>query len=95
MAAANTTPEERARKRAKSYTDVMWHVAVFVIINGFFWILDATYGGGLTWSLWITLFWGIALAFHIATYFVGERGHRKYQQALDDETNDPTRQATA
>ena len=93
--ATNSTREERARKRAKSYTDVMWHVAVFVIINGFFWILDVTTGGGVTWSFWITLFWGLALAFHIAAYFVGERGDRKYQQMLNAETDTSNRRSGA
>ena len=34
-----STPEERAAKRVKDFTDVMWHVATFVIINAFLWLI--------------------------------------------------------
>jgi hypothetical protein len=34
------TPEEVARKRARAYTALMWHIGVLVVINAFFWILD-------------------------------------------------------
>ena len=30
---AHSTPEERAAKRVKDYTDVMWHAATYVIIS--------------------------------------------------------------
>ncbi len=64
------TPEEQAR-RAKNLTDLMWHVGAFLIINAFFWILDAMLGqAGIQWAYWITLFWGFALAFHVLTYIV-------------------------
>jgi len=33
--AAHGTPEARAAKRVKDRTDVMWHVATYLIINGF------------------------------------------------------------
>ena len=45
MAQANaSTPEERAHKRAKSYTSLLWHIGAFIVINGFFWILDLLTG---------------------------------------------------
>ena len=83
-----STPEERARARAQAYTALMWHVGSFVILNSFFWILDAITGSeGLQWAYWITLFWGFALAFHIVAYAVGESGleDRKYEKALESE----------
>ena len=82
------TPEERARRRAKSYTSLLWHIGVFVVINGFFWLLDLVVSAeGIQWAYWITIFWGLALAFHIVAYFVGESGveQRKYRQALAEE----------
>ena len=64
------TPEEQAR-RAKYLTGLMWHVGAFLIINAFFWILDAMTGqAGIQWAYWITLFWGFALAFHVLAYLV-------------------------
>ena len=53
---------------------LMWHAGAFAILNAFFWILDALGPGGLTWALWITLFWGLALAFHALAYVVDGRG---------------------
>jgi hypothetical protein len=72
--ATTTTPEGLTSQRAKRNTDLMWHVAVFVIINGFFWTLDILTGGGVTWAFWITLMWGLALAFHVAATLIGSRG---------------------
>ena len=89
MAQANaSTPEERAHKRAKSYTSLLWHIGVFIVINGFFWILDLLTGeDGIQWAYWITIFWGVALAFHVVAYLVGDSGveQRKYRQALAEE----------
>jgi len=66
--------EERARDRAKYRTGLMWHVGVFVVINAFFWTLDLVVGqAGLQWAYWITLFWGVALAFHIVAYLIDGR----------------------
>ncbi len=80
-----TTPEERARRRAKERTDVMWHVAAFVIINIFLWALDAL-TGGVNWAFWVTIGWGIGLAFHVANYLIEERsGGRVYQRYLAEE----------
>jgi hypothetical protein len=82
------TPEERARKRAKAFTDLMWHIGVFVVINGFLWILDlATGQEGIQWAYWITIFWGVALAFHVVAYLVGDSGveERKYEEFLAQE----------
>ena len=87
MAKAETlTPEERAQKRAKYLSGLIWHTGVFVIINAFFWILDIATGGGLGWALWITGFWGLALAFHVLAYLVDGRQleRRKAEQYLDE-----------
>ena len=64
------TAKEQAR-RAKYLTDLMWHVGAFLIINAFFWALDLLVGEeGVQWAWWITLFWGVALAFHALAYVV-------------------------
>jgi len=79
------TPEERARKRAKYLTGLLWHGGTFVIINAFFWILDATTGvEGIQWSFWITASWGLGLAFHGLAYLVDGRDleERKAEQYL-------------
>lgn len=88
-----STPEERARRRAKDFTDLMWHAAVFVVVNGFLWLQDILIsGGGLNYAYWVTIFWGIGLVFH-AVYVFGERtmGERKYRQYLEEERRQESR----
>ncbi len=79
--AMNSTPEERAEKRVKDFTDVAWHAAAYVIVNVFLWIIVPQA------AFWVTLGWGIGLAFHVAYYFIGDgdRGNRRYQKYLAEE----------
>jgi hypothetical protein len=68
------TPEARALGRARYLTGLLWHLGAFVIINGFFWLIDATLGAeGIQWAYWITGVWGFALAFHVLAYLVAGR----------------------
>lgn len=96
MAGASTsTPQERADKRVKSFTDLMWHIATFVIVNGFLWAIDLTQGGA-DWAYWVTLGWGIGLAFHVAAYLLDSNGgqSRRYQRYLEEEENRQTEEST-
>ena len=79
-------PEVQARKRAKYLSGLVWHAGTFVIINVFFWLLDAMGAGGVNWAFWITAAWGLALAFHGLAYLVDGRQleERKTQQYLDE-----------
>lgn len=71
---ATETKEARARARARALTGLLWHIGAFVIINGFFWLLDFGIGdSAITWAYWITIFWGLALAFHVLAYLVAGR----------------------
>lgn len=63
-----------AGRRAAYLSALLWHTGTFVITNAFFWALDLIGGGGVRWSVWITLGWGLALAFHALAYFVDGRG---------------------
>lgn len=66
--------EQLADRRAKYLTGLMWHVGSFVIINAFFWLLDAIVGQeGIQWASWITIFWGFALLFHVLAWFIDGR----------------------
>jgi hypothetical protein len=83
-----SSAQERAEKRAKYLTGLLWHAGTFGIINAGFWLLDAGVGAeGFQWSWWITIFWGIGLAFHALAYFVDGRDieGRKAQQYLEEE----------
>lgn len=70
---AGVTSEARARRRAKYLAGLIWHAGTFVIINAMFWMLDGLGAGGVNWSVWITIFWGVALAFHTLAYLVDGR----------------------
>ncbi len=64
-----------ARRRARYLSGLLWHIGAFVIINGFFWLLDGITGAaGFQWAYWITLFWGFGLAFHLVAWFIDGRG---------------------
>ncbi len=84
---ATSTPEERARKRVKERTDVMWHVSAYAIINALLWLIDIGQGGGVDWAFWPTIGWGVGLGFHVASYMIDESGQegRKYEQFLAEE----------
>lgn len=87
--APEATPEERARKRVKNFTDLMWHVAVFVIVNAFLWVITPNA------AFWVTIPWGVGLAFHVAAYLLDERGgqHRRYKKYLAEERGSETEDA--
>ncbi len=55
-----------AARRLKDRGDFRWHLITFLVVNAMFWgiWLIAGGGGNPPWPVWITLFWGIALAFH-------------------------------
>jgi hypothetical protein len=87
-ATVTRTPEAVARRRAHYLAGLLWHTGAFVIINVFFWLLDAMVGeAGFQWAYWITLLWGFALAFHAVAWFVDGRDleERKTRQYLDDQ----------
>ena len=80
------TAEQRAERRSREYTGLLWHIATFAIINGFLWWLDIAGGTGVDWAYWITTFWGIALLFHIAWYMIDVAGSGgRYEKFLADE----------
>ena len=81
------TAEVRAARRARYLTGLMWHVGTFLIINAFFWLLDAWGGSGVTWSFVVTVAWGLALAFHALAYLIAGRNveHRKIEQYLEED----------
>ena len=92
----NMTAEDRALKRAKDSTDMMWHIAAYAIINILLWFIDIAQGGGLNWAFWPTIGWGFGVAFHVASYVIDDSGAegRKYQQFLAEErAKDSTDQA--
>lgn len=79
---------ELAERRADYLTGLMWHIGSFVIINAFFWFLDAFVGqDGIQWASWITVFWGLALLFHLLAWFIDGRqvARRRAQRYVERE----------
>lgn len=81
------TPEERAAKRADDLIGVWWHTAAFLVVNIFLWALDYVTGNGIQWAYWVTIAWGVGLAFHVIAYLIDDSGiqRRKYEQFLAEE----------
>lgn len=78
--------EELAERRAKYFTGVLWHLGSFVVINAFFWFLDAFVGQeGVQWAYWITVFWGLGLLFHLLAWIIDGRQveRRRAQRYLE------------
>ncbi|MFN8131332.1 MAG: 2TM domain-containing protein [Solirubrobacteraceae bacterium] len=65
-----STPEElraQALLRIKKRREFQNHVLVYVVINAVLWAIWAvsgTHGDPVPWPLWVTVFWGVGLAFN-------------------------------
>jgi hypothetical protein len=63
------TDDERAvrdlaLKRVKDRRDFQGHLVVYLVVNGFLWLLWAFTSGmdlGNPWPIWVTLGWGIGV----------------------------------
>jgi hypothetical protein len=51
-------------KHRKDVHDFWWHAFFYVIANGIMITQDLIAGGGLEWSYWTFIPWGIGLAIH-------------------------------
>jgi uncharacterized membrane protein len=80
-AETENTPEARAAKRVQDRSALLWHVASYVIVNAFLWVIVPEA------AIWVTIGWGIGLAFHLAAYFIGDDGpdNPRYQKYLAEE----------
>ncbi len=81
-----STPEERAKKRADEYVGLMWHVASYVVIVPFMFLLDWYLDSGIDWAHWVAILWAVGLLFHVIAYFIGDRfTERAYERFLEQE----------
>ena len=69
---------DSAKKHLKAVRDFMYHLMVFLFVNGLLVILDVRAGVGdqavfgLDWAYWVILFWGIGLVGHGIYAFFGD-----------------------
>lgn len=76
-----------AKKNLKAIRDFMYHLMVFVFVNGLLVIIDVRAGVsegavlGLDWAYWVILFWGIGLIGHAIWAFFGDhRVEARYEK---------------
>ncbi len=78
---------DRARDHVKHVRDFLYHLMIYVFVNGLFVILDVRAGLGpqpvlgLDWAYWVILFWGIGLIAHAIYAFMDDyRVQRVYEK---------------
>lgn len=83
---------ESAKASLKATRDFLYHLMVFLFVNGLLVILDVRAGTGegavlgLDWAYWVILFWGIGLVGHAIYAFFGEhRVEAKYADRAERE----------
>jgi hypothetical protein len=64
---------ERDRVETTPLADLVWHAAVFIVVNALLWTQDFALGGGLDYAHLMTIPWGIGLAIHAIAYVVEAR----------------------
>ena len=81
-----TTPEERAARRLKNINGFRWHGATYLIVTTFLWFVDIL-NGSLDFAYWVSISWGIGLAFHLAAILIGEddESSPRYRRLLEQE----------
>ena len=63
----------RARREQSEFAGLMWHTAIFVVVNAFLWIQDIAAGGGLEYAYWISIPWAVGLLSHAGAYLYSTR----------------------
>jgi len=66
-------PRAAAIGRIKTKRDFRNHVAIYALVNAGLVVIWALSGGGYFWPVWSIIGWGIGVAVHGYTVFIGER----------------------
>ena len=81
-----TTPPDddlrtRAEARVKAREDFRVHLLIYVLVNGFLWVLwfttDGVAQGGIPWPAYASIGWGIGLVAHWWTVFGTNESRRE------------------
>ncbi len=77
---------KRAEKRVKARLGFFWHLAAYLVVNGFLFLIWLFTGLGYPWFIWPVLGWGIGLFFHFLNVFVfGTRVVEDYTRRMIEE----------
>ncbi len=75
----------KAEKKVKSRMVLLRHAGVYLIMNLFFVAIWALSGAGYPWFLWAMTAWGLGLALHALSYFLGSRTEAVMHQLVNKE----------
>ena len=64
---------EQALKQARELRGFYTHLAVYILVNAFLVVIDMLTSPGEFWFYWPMLGWGIGLAAHALSVFLGTR----------------------
>lgn len=76
---------KEATRRVQKKINFYRTLTSYVVINGFLWILWMMTGVGYPWPIWVSLGWGIGLAFQFLDAFAFGVSDTQRQQMIEDE----------
>ena len=78
---------EQAEKRVKDRIELLEHIGVYILVNGFLvivWGLTQNWSG-YPWFIWVMAGWGLGLAIHIVTYIIGSESVARRDRLVEKE----------
>lgn len=95
---ADTSNEERyqeAKQRVHDIKGFYSHLAAYILVNAMLIVINLISSPGGLWFYWVTIFWGIGVAFHALDVFVfkgkvmGKQWEeKKIREYMDDDSED-------
>lgn len=76
---------KEATRRVQKKINFYRTLTSYVVINGFLWVLWMMTGVGYPWPIWVSLGWGIGLAFQFLDAFAFGISDNQRQQMINDE----------
>jgi len=73
-----------AEKRVEARTGLVTHLTLYVIVNAGLVIIWLLTHAGYPWFVWPLLGWGVGVAGHLLTYFLGP-GSKSQERAVERE----------
>lgn len=76
-------PREQAIRRIRAKREFRTHLMAYVAVNAFLVLIWLLTGAGYFWPMWPMLGWGVAVAIHAMTLYMGTSEITEAQ--IDDE----------
>lgn len=81
----DTSLRQKAEKRVKQRMELLSHIGVYLVVNGFLVVVWALSGAGYPWFLWVMAGWGVGLLTHLVSYFTGTKGDSARERLIQRE----------